>query len=431
MPTNVAEQYLGDLAERSFLKLWTVPNPFKEPGKELTDLLVAFGDDLIIFSDKASLFDGQKPLAWERWYRRTIEGSLKQLNGAVRSIERSSGLYLDSRASEGLPFSLPAAADQRLHLITVARPSHDPHKKPSDWNALTYDTDGGTAPFKIGPAFVGAHFVHIFDSESIEFLLTQLDTAPDFLRYLKSREQALRSTKHLSFAERDLFSTAVKSWTGGKGFEVQLPSPDIDGKIAIPAGLWSDYVASDGATLTKSQYANSRNIDLLVDHFHTEYAANRNFHLPKPAFDSHENAMRMLASESRFSRRLIANELVDLLGEDNNLTFWASSVPSPDHPQVRYVWLTYPEPVRDEPLERYEELILRHLRRHLLVARLTFGAAIFVGIAAPNSGIEMLSYFMCVMDGNVWTAEDEEEAKHWRAQGVFAEPETVHRLYEP
>jgi len=62
---------------------------------------------------------------------------------------------------------------------------------------------------------------------------------------------------------------------------------------------------------------------------------------------------------------------------------------------------------------------------------LTFGAAIFVGIAVPNTGIEMLSYFACMMDGNIWTAEDEEEAKHWRAQGVFAEPEPVHRLYEP
>ena len=44
MPTNAAEEYLTNLAERSFLKLWTVPNPFKEPGKELADLLVAFGN---------------------------------------------------------------------------------------------------------------------------------------------------------------------------------------------------------------------------------------------------------------------------------------------------------------------------------------------------------------------------------------------------
>jgi hypothetical protein len=54
MATNEAERYLGHLALRSFLRLWTVPNPFKKAGKELTDLLIAFGNDLIIVSDKPS-----------------------------------------------------------------------------------------------------------------------------------------------------------------------------------------------------------------------------------------------------------------------------------------------------------------------------------------------------------------------------------------
>ena len=42
----------------------------------------------------------------------------------------------------------------------------------------------------------------------------------------------------------------------------------------------------------------------------------------------------------------------------------------------------------------------------------------------------MLSHFMCIMDGNIWTDENEQEAMYWKGQGVFAEPEATHRLYE-
>jgi hypothetical protein len=50
---TASEQLLAQICDRSFLKLWTYPNLFKKPGKELTDLLVVFGNDVIIFSDKS------------------------------------------------------------------------------------------------------------------------------------------------------------------------------------------------------------------------------------------------------------------------------------------------------------------------------------------------------------------------------------------
>ena len=50
---NASEQVLAELCEKSFLKLWTYPNLFRKPAKELTDLLVVFGNDVIIFSAMA------------------------------------------------------------------------------------------------------------------------------------------------------------------------------------------------------------------------------------------------------------------------------------------------------------------------------------------------------------------------------------------
>ncbi len=56
--STASEQLLADLGEQAFLNLWSYPNLFydkkqngKGDGKELCDMLVVCGDDVIIFSD--------------------------------------------------------------------------------------------------------------------------------------------------------------------------------------------------------------------------------------------------------------------------------------------------------------------------------------------------------------------------------------------
>jgi hypothetical protein len=68
------ERYLGDLCRRSFLSLWSYPAPYRDQGdgrghgKEICDLLVVFGNDVIVFSDKEVAFqaDLDLHLAWKR-----------------------------------------------------------------------------------------------------------------------------------------------------------------------------------------------------------------------------------------------------------------------------------------------------------------------------------------------------------------------------
>jgi hypothetical protein len=71
---TASEQLLAELCDKSFLKLWTYPNLFRKPGKELADLLVVFGNDVIIFSDKSCGYPntGNVDLDWSRWYRSSI-----------------------------------------------------------------------------------------------------------------------------------------------------------------------------------------------------------------------------------------------------------------------------------------------------------------------------------------------------------------------
>jgi hypothetical protein len=46
------ERLLADLCEKSFLKLWSYPNPFKDDRKELCDLLAVFENHVFIFFDR-------------------------------------------------------------------------------------------------------------------------------------------------------------------------------------------------------------------------------------------------------------------------------------------------------------------------------------------------------------------------------------------
>jgi hypothetical protein len=46
---NDSERLLADLCEKSFLKLWSYPNPFKDDRKELCDLLAVFENHVFIF----------------------------------------------------------------------------------------------------------------------------------------------------------------------------------------------------------------------------------------------------------------------------------------------------------------------------------------------------------------------------------------------
>jgi hypothetical protein len=117
---NASERLLAELCEQSFLKLWTYPNLFRKPGKDLVDLLVVFGNDVIIFSAKACSYpnSGNVAVDWSRWFRSSIAESAKQIAKAENSIQRSSDkVFLDAKCLERLPIALPAAGDMRAHRI--------------------------------------------------------------------------------------------------------------------------------------------------------------------------------------------------------------------------------------------------------------------------------------------------------------------------
>ena len=110
-----SERYLAQLANSTFLELWSYPNTFIDKrsaaiaeGKELADLLVACGDDVIIFSDKSIAWpSGDVGQSWSRWYRRAVKKSVDQIRGAERWLRQfPERVFLDRACSQKLPIEL-------------------------------------------------------------------------------------------------------------------------------------------------------------------------------------------------------------------------------------------------------------------------------------------------------------------------------------
>ena len=127
---NESEQYLKRLCDRTFLSLWSYPGVYRDQnkitptgdGKEVVDLLVVFGHDIVLFSDKACKVPrtGDAHLDWSRWYRRAIEKSADQLWGAERWIRNyPHRLYMDRQCLVPFPLELPDLSYE-LRLITCA-----------------------------------------------------------------------------------------------------------------------------------------------------------------------------------------------------------------------------------------------------------------------------------------------------------------------
>ena len=121
-----SESYLRELCNRTFLSLWSYPNPYRDQagngdnGKEICDLLVVFENNIVIFSDKHCKFPDSDnlDLDWARWYRHAIEKSACQSWGAERWIRtHPDRVFLDAKCTKRFPLSLvttPAAVFYRV-----------------------------------------------------------------------------------------------------------------------------------------------------------------------------------------------------------------------------------------------------------------------------------------------------------------------------
>jgi len=365
---------LSTVARRAFLSLWSHSNVYtdegrsngKGDGKELCDLLVVFGDHVILFSDKHCEFKPHADIevAWARWYRRAVEKSVRQLLGAEGFLKNHPGrLFLDKGCTQPLPLDLPSPERAKYHLVAATRGSHAAavehwHGHSSGSFILDNSIEGDAHhghPFHIGWPAGRQRFIHVLDEMALDVVLDELDTVPDFIDYLEKKEVLLTTPGVVvsTSGEEDLVAQYLMTLRDGAHAFRNIPAA-FD-YVLFPEGEWTEYEKSPQRISKKVADSDSRRWDALIEmqsgFIRSGAALNPISGLPSefvsPHYNDHERIVRTLADETRLSRRVLEKHLKHALSINERGRRFARIAESPWRPGRFYVFLTIPKPPED------------------------------------------------------------------------------------
>ena len=419
-----SEEYLARLCGRTFLQLWSFPNLYRDQGKagggdgkEICDLLVVCGEDIIIFSDKACRYPTSvdPDLAWRRWYRTAVEASAKQIWGAERWLrEHPDRVFLDRACTAHLPITLPDLRHSRIHRIVVTHglptdtgtaPQHPVLRLiPGIVGSAHYRmvAEGGN-PLAVGQVDPGRGFVHVLDDAAVQLLLNELDTIADLVKYLKVKEDLVTGGWLVSAeTEIDLVGYYMNR-IGGPSQIFHLPRGER--RLTVTAGSWDRYIA----TGRRAARVAANKVSYAWDELINSIAARATTTKPTDLYidlGSMEKILRSLARESRLRRRLLITALLEK-ARSTPRGGWSARVILPlkvgDGPT--YVMFPYSpslhktdEEYRQKRHERLGLYCMAYKARHPEVGDI-------VGIATEPGELEIRSADVIHLDSVSWTPE--------------------------
>ncbi len=442
--TTPTEKYLVRLCERAFLRLWSYPNLYRNQGggKELCDVLIVFGNDIIVFSDKSCAYpdSGDEVKDWARWFRRSIGDSARQVYGAERWLRyHPDRIFLDPGCKYPLPIELPRADEMRIHRVIVARGAGERCSAffGGDSGSLMVRNDlvgdahinapaGLFGIFRIGRIDPGKGYVHVFDDANLDILLSELDTVTDFVAYLTRKEALLCSDIVVSATgEEDLLAHYLTHTNPDGEHDFVLP-PDVD--LVQFDHLFREIRDDHQYIAKKSADKISYLIDDLIEHVFSNATGRTLIDGNGLLVANYEKALRMLAAESRLSRRHLARALVDLV----------SSAGARGRPRSRcvvtgkksgtgYCFLVFPC-LQDSDYDKHRRSRSTLLAHYCKVMKIRFpDLQHIVGYATEPLDGERRSEDLVYLDATNWTEEDAREARSIQNEsGILASPAVTH-----
>jgi len=336
-----SERYLAHLGDRTFLNLWSYPNPYREQkqggrgdGKELCDLLVVCDPHVIVFSEKAIVWpDRDIDVAWGRWFRKAVLEAANQLKGAERWInEFPERIFLDKDCNTPFPLQLPDKDRRRFHRVVVARGAAQACRKHFGEDIGTFmikpvitgldhcnPKAAEYSPFTIGDLDPSGDYVHVFDETALDVVISELDTITDFTDYLDKRASFLRSGRVLwCHGEEELLAYYAVRINEAGDHDFTPPEGEdwtnIDG-IAIGRGGYEALRKNPRYLAKKQEDSISYAWDRLIEVFTRHMMGGTSIVLPGHSYSLLESevAVRYMALQSRFLRRGLSKALLDAL----------------------------------------------------------------------------------------------------------------------
>lgn len=413
-PVNKTEKDLSELCDLAFLKLWSFPNPYKEPGKELCDVLVVFDNNIIIFSVKNIKYNEAKGLAgWQRWKRKAIDESIEQIKGAEKWISKHSDhIYLNKNCDTYIP--IQSKKRFNIYRIVVAHGISDSIASvPGNTSGslgIKYSDNNDFKDIQYFVELPKSPIYHILDSANLEILLKELDTITDFINYLKEKEKAIKLSKIVTYTgEEDVMGQYLTTIEPKTGKHYILKDENKDLIVNFENMIWKNFSNSfeykEKKTLDKDSYLWDEYLKQLC-----EYALNGELTGNIDVFQEN-SPIKEMAKESRFHRRILSDGIIQAVNYfpeiADNYTRKVRLIMSEDNKSA-YVFLQ----IKYNEQEDYEKIVRPKRRQMLNIAcgtlknQYSFLKKI-VGIAinSPKHHINADQDYI-LLDCKKWTRED-------------------------
>ena len=375
-----SERFVAGLCHRSFLRLWTHPNPKGKKGKELCDCLIVCGPHVVIISVKDNEYrETGDNTGWERWTKAALEKSYSQIWGAERWLKTVDRV----ERVDGRVISLPERNSRQYHRIAVALGGH------------------GEVPLKWGDA--GNGFVHVCDEFSVGALFQVLDTITDFVDFLRASEGLVRGGVFPLFSGGGIEDLVAFYIQQGRAFQLDA----FDGKrpdmLILHNDLWQGLVKSDDFKSMQSDLKDSYAWDNLIELYTHDILTGGMFDMHSKQVTENELALVTMALQPRMHRAVLADAFLQFL---QNADLKSAARVVQGHGDTAFVFTAGSSADREF---RARELVLRCL---VIRGRLP-GVTTVVGIATDRPGTSKIGYSSDIVYVHMpeWTEKDERDVQ--------------------
>lgn len=390
LPINSSEAFVQHICRKSFLSLWCYNNPIGKKHKELCDILIVCDPYILIISVKSVRFkaDTESAAEFDRWERRAVDASVKQIYGAERWLQAAKHVVCNDGS---LGVELPAAQSRQVYRIAVAFGSHE------------------RVSIKSGD--FGKGFVHVMAEQSFLEVFTELDTVEDFVGYIRDKEAFLATHGPVVYfgSESNLLGLYLHD---------NRTFPAEGDFFLIQDDIWEAIQAKPEFKARKAADRESYAWDDLIANLAGDDGRKHPDDLP---LIDRERAVRGMAREDRFCRRALGKSFREFLQLATEGKLRSRIIQSPSGALYVFVFFRKNELPRDRTAE---------LGARCFVARgkINDGGHVVTGIGMseydPSIGSATDIMYLDLGD---WTPDDDREAQRLENEfGFFHNRPVVH-----
>lgn len=266
----LAEKLLADFLSDKVVAHYVYLNPKLNPEKELCDVLIVLKNKAIVLQVK------NKKLTKDELYKdKDIKKNVGQCRGAARTLLNSGATY-SLKNEAGIIDKVDLSLIDEVYCISVMH-------EDAAWFGF-YD-DSATQK------------VHIVNYGSLQKVFGELNTLPEFFKYLSDKEELLSSGKSiiLSGGEEELFAL----WIRGERSYAKIQESD---NVFATDGIYKDLLKDAGYKIKKAE-----------DEKHGKYW-DKLILTCQELGDQYKSVSDELADEDSLNRRLLGSAYGEFLG---------------------------------------------------------------------------------------------------------------------